>query len=153
MSEKIEFLSAVSIRSREPARLVRFYRDVLGLPLEEQHEGAEARWGCTLGEVHLGIHGADEPATTAPSPSGAISLAFAVADVDEIAAALEAQGLELEFSPRDLGWCKLTAVRDPDGNYVELSELGADWFRHLEKRHDQGRGRPRARKRETPRRS
>ena len=51
----------------------------------------------------------------------------------DMAAMLERQGVELLYPPRDLGWCKRTAVSDPDGNNIELTELGADWYRHLEK--------------------
>src|SRR5262249_7658116 len=37
--ERIQFLSAVLLTSREAARLAEFYRDVLGLPLAEERHG------------------------------------------------------------------------------------------------------------------
>lgn len=139
MAERIEFLSAVHVVSRHAERLATFYRDVLGVPLSvEQHDEEPPHWGCTLGDMHFTIHPAadfsDDPATGV----GAIKLAFAVFDIDEVAERLEERGVGLLYPPKDLGWCKMTAIRDPDGNYIELTELGDDWYRHLEKRKDEG---------------
>ena len=54
MSERIEFLSAVLLVSRDAGRLAAFYRDVLGVPLaEEQHNDNQLHWGCTLGDLHF----------------------------------------------------------------------------------------------------
>jgi catechol 2,3-dioxygenase-like lactoylglutathione lyase family enzyme len=161
MAERIEFLSAVVLVSRAADRLAAFYRDVLGVPLErEQHDAAASgpsvkptgaasgpsvkptgpapHWGCTLGDLHFAIHPVEDFPEDPNVGVGAVKLAFAVFDIDEVVQALEARGLELAYPPKDLGWCKMTAVRDPDGNYVELTELGADWYRHLEKRKDEG---------------
>ena len=146
--EKIEFLAAVRLVTRNPERLVAFYRDVLGLPLhEELQDGRPPFYACSLGDLHFSIHGQDELAEETPAGVGAVRLAFAVFDVDEVAASLEEGGVELAYPPTDQGWCKVTAVRDPDGNYVELTELGDDWYRHLEKRPAQS---PRRRRREKP---
>lgn len=136
MAERIEFVSAVLLVSRNAERLATFYRDVLGLPLVvEQHDDQPPHWGCTLGDLHFAVHPADDD--HAPGV-GAIKLAFAVFDVDEVAERIEAGGVGLLYAPKDLGWCKMTAIRDPDGNYIELTELGDDWYRHLEKRKDEG---------------
>jgi hypothetical protein len=49
--EPIEFLSAVLLVSKDPQRLADFYRDVIGVPLqEERHGDSLPHWGCTLGE-------------------------------------------------------------------------------------------------------
>jgi catechol 2,3-dioxygenase-like lactoylglutathione lyase family enzyme len=130
--QRVENVSTILLASRDAAGLAAFYRDMLGLPLQEEGEGARRRWGCALGDLHFSIHpledfGEDEVG------SGAVRLGFAVKDIDDMAAHLEGRGVELLFSPRDLGWGKTTAVRDPDGNTVELTELGDDWFRHLDK--------------------
>ena len=139
MLEPIEFLSAVLLVSRDAARLAAFYRDVLGVPLqEEQHDDTEPHWGCTLGDLHFAIHPVEDFPEDPRAGVGAVKLAFAVFDIDEATRRLEDGGVELAYPPKDLGWCKMTAVRDPDGNYVELTELGDDWFRHLEKRKDEG---------------
>jgi hypothetical protein len=33
---------------------------------------------------------------------------------------------------------RMTAVRDPDGNYIELTELDASWFEGLRRHREQG---------------
>jgi predicted enzyme related to lactoylglutathione lyase len=155
LAARIEFLSAVQLVSRDAERLAAFYRDVLGLPLEEERHDAEERyWACTLGELHVSIRpfvavedehaqpsvdgkassDAERPERGGGVGAGAVKLAFAVIDIDDVVASLEERGVALVYAPRDLGWCKMTAIRDPDGNHVELTELGDDWYRHLEKR-------------------
>ena len=134
MAEVVEFLSAVLLVSKDAARLATFYRDVLGLPLREQQRDTVTYWEGNLGELPIAIHPIDSFGEDQRIGVGAVRLGFAVRDIDQVAAVLEGQGLELLFAPRDLGWGKMTAIHDPDGNYVELTELGADWFRHLEKR-------------------
>jgi catechol 2,3-dioxygenase-like lactoylglutathione lyase family enzyme len=51
-TDGLKFLSAVLIVSKDVARLGRFYRNVLGVPLEhEQHGELEEHYGCELGEL------------------------------------------------------------------------------------------------------
>ena len=73
-----------------------------------------------------------------PPTAGAVKLAFTVFDLDAYLGRLRQHGLEPLYPPRDLGWTRMTAVRDPDGNYLELTELGAEWFSHLEARRQAG---------------
>jgi catechol 2,3-dioxygenase-like lactoylglutathione lyase family enzyme len=130
--EDLRFLSGVILVSTEPSRLVRFYRDILGVPLaEESHGDSELHWACELGDVHFAIHPAvDYPgeATTA----GGVKIAFMVFDLDPLVAWLAERGVELCYPPRRFGAeSRITAVRDPDGNLVELTELGPVWLNHL----------------------
>ena len=60
-NEKIEFVSAILLVSRHPERLAAFYRDIVGLPLEdEQHGETAAHYGCELGDLHFAIHPAEK---------------------------------------------------------------------------------------------
>ncbi len=138
-AESLQFLSAILLISEDPARLARFYRDGLGVPLEEEQHGDTAlHWGCTLGDVHFAIHpvgnfpGAPEPGV------GAVRLAFTVFDLDAYVAALSARGVELLDGPEDRGWCRMAVVCDPDGNTIELTQLSDGWFIHLEGRRAAG---------------
>jgi catechol 2,3-dioxygenase-like lactoylglutathione lyase family enzyme len=129
MSESLRFLSGIILVSAGPDRLVRFYRDVLGLPLvEERHGDTDTHWACELGDVHFAIHTvADYPGE--PARPGAVKIAFMVFDLDALVAS---QGLDLCYAPEPLGaGSRITAVRDPDGNLVELTELGPSWLEHL----------------------
>jgi catechol 2,3-dioxygenase-like lactoylglutathione lyase family enzyme len=132
--ESLRFISGVILVSEQPGRLTEFYRDVLGLPLaEERHGETEPHWGCELGDVHFAVHPAqDYPEDPAGSPSP-IKLAFMVFDLARMIEWLEHCGIPLCYPPAELGeesW--MTAVRDPDGNLVELTQLGPGWLSHLQ---------------------
>ena len=126
--ERLRFVSAILLVSRRAERLMEVYRDVLGLPLvEERHGKAPLHWGCELGDVHFAIH----PHTDAPAP-GPIRLALWVVDLHAFARALEERGIALRYPVRPLGPTSLvTAILDPDGNEIELTQMGDDWLRHL----------------------
>ncbi len=136
-SERIEFLSAVLVVSENPERLAAFYREVVGVPLEEERHGAAPpHWGCTLGDIHFAIH----PVATFPDKRcgvGSVKLAFTVFDIKAVVRRLEASGTALLYPPRDTGFFWSTAIHDPDGNLVEFTELCDQWFKQLEmRRHD-----------------
>ncbi|MGH7610152.1 MAG: VOC family protein [Candidatus Dormibacteria bacterium] len=126
--EAIEFLSAVLLTSPDPGRLAVFYRDRLGLPLvEERHDQAEAHWGCELGDVHFAIH-PGEP----PDGAGPVRLALWVFDLEALVAGLAEQGVECSYPITKLGegsW--VTALSDPDGNQVELTQMSSEWVERL----------------------
>jgi predicted enzyme related to lactoylglutathione lyase len=136
--EPIEFLSAVLVASTNPERLAAFYRDVIGIPLREEQHGASRRhWGCDLGEVHFAIH----PVETFPdrrSGVGSVKLAFTTFDVKALARRLVASGTPLVYPPRDTGFFWTTAIRDPDGNLIEFTELHDEWFEGIEARRREG---------------
>ncbi len=136
--ERIEFLSAVLVVSADPERLVCFYRDVIGLPLEEErHDDTLPHWGCTLGDLHFAIHPiADFP--DGKAGVGAVKLAFHVFDLRATAARLEAAGQPLLHPIKDTGFFLTTALLDPDGNFVELTQLCDAWFEELARRRAAG---------------
>jgi catechol 2,3-dioxygenase-like lactoylglutathione lyase family enzyme len=132
--ESLRFISGIILVSSQPGRLTEFYRDVLGLPLvEERHGETLPHWGCELGDVHFAIHPAEDyPEDQASSPSP-IKLALMVFDLPRMVEWLERCGIPLCYAPVELGeesW--VTAVRDPDGNLVELTQLGPGWLGHLQ---------------------
>jgi catechol 2,3-dioxygenase-like lactoylglutathione lyase family enzyme len=136
--EPIEFLSAVLLVSENPQRLAEFYRDVIGLPLvAEQHGNAPPHWGCNLGELHFAIHRVD----TFPdkrSGTGAVKLAFTVFDVDALVRRFQERGVTLLYPPRNTGFFWSTAIQDPDGNFVEFTQLVDAWFEQIEARRAEG---------------
>jgi catechol 2,3-dioxygenase-like lactoylglutathione lyase family enzyme len=130
--EGLRFLSGIILVSHEPERLVGFYRDVLGVPLvEEQHDDTELHWACELGDIHFAIHpAADYPGE--PTATGSVKIAFMVFELDRLVSWLAGNGVELCYPPEGFGaGSRITAVRDPDGNLVELTELGPGWLDHL----------------------
>ena len=132
--ESLRFISGVIVVSRQAERAAEFYRDVLGLPLvEERHGDTEQHWGCELGDVHFAVHPAEDYPDDPADPPGPVKLAFLVFDLPAMIAWLERCGVPLCYPPESLGPdSQITAVRDPDGNLVELTQLGAGWRDHLE---------------------
>lgn len=138
VDERIEFLSAVLLVSRDPKRLAEFYRDIVGIALEsEEHGDTLPHWGCTLGDVHFAIH----PVEDFPderSGVGAIKLAFTVFDLNATVRRLLAKGITLLYEPKDTGYFWTTAIEDPDGNLIEFTQLIDEWFESLERRRTDG---------------
>lgn len=138
--EEIRFISGVILVSRQAGRVAQFYRDVLGVPLAaERHDETQAHWGCELGDVHFAIHPAEDYPDDPASGPGPVKLAFMVFDLPRMVAWLDKCGVALCYPPADLGAeSQITAVRDPDGNLVELTQLGPGWLDYLKAHRAEG---------------
>jgi catechol 2,3-dioxygenase-like lactoylglutathione lyase family enzyme len=111
--------------------LAQFYRDVLGIPLEdEKHGNTELHYGCEVGDLHFAIHPHENFKDQDPGV-GAIKLAFEVGDIEAFVARLKAKGVEPLYPPKNFGIGLITAVRDPDGNLVEFTQLSEKWIGHV----------------------
>jgi predicted enzyme related to lactoylglutathione lyase len=136
--EQIEFLSAVLIVSENPARLAAFYRDVVGIALKDEgHGGSLPHYGCDLGDVHFAIH----PVETFPDRRhgvGAVKLALNVFDIKALVERLTRQGIKLLYPIHDAGFFLSTAINDPDGNFIEFTQMCDEWFKLLEERRKSG---------------
>ncbi len=136
--EPIEFLSAVLIVSENPALLAEFYRDVVGIPLKDEAHGKSLpHYGCNLGDTHFAIH----PIETFPDRRhgvGAVKLALNVFDIKAVVEWLEARGIKLLYPIHDTGFFLSTAINDPDGNFIEFTQMSDDWFGMLEERRRSG---------------
>lgn len=113
---KLKGINAVLIDSPDAARLAAFYRDRLGIPLEEERHGSEPHWACFLGNLHFAIHQANGTSTGSRS----VAISFEAADVDGLVASLRSDGIPIEQEPQDRPFGRLAGVRDPDGNLVYL---------------------------------
>jgi predicted enzyme related to lactoylglutathione lyase len=117
----VKKIDAVLLDSSRAEDLVAFYRDRLGVPLEEERHGSELHWGCMLAGVHFAVHQKDglagAPRTTA--------LSFEVDDVDAAVARLRKAGVAIDLEPHDRPYGRLAAVQDPDGNVVYLHRYPA----------------------------
>ncbi|HET6401406.1 MAG TPA: VOC family protein [Candidatus Kapabacteria bacterium] len=132
-----QFLSAVLLVSKDAERLARFYRDVLGIPLEEeQHDDTAKHYGCEMGDVHFAIHPIED-FQTEPGV-GAVKLAFEIFDMDGFIEHLQKHGVDPLYPPKPLGKSRITALRDPDGNEIEFTQLSTGWFEHLKNHRQDG---------------
>jgi len=120
----VKHVSAVIVVSRQAAALAAFYRDRLGIPLQDEQHGGGGEvlhYGCTLGGLHFAVHPVENwPYADQVGPGG-VRLALRIDDAEASAAQLKRLGQPFE-GPIDEGWAKMLRLRDPDGNYVELVE-------------------------------
>lgn len=93
---------------------VRFYRDVLGLPLKFQSPG----WSeFSTGETSLGLHPASE------NPAGSIELGFNVANLGKFHQEMTAKGVQFSMPPtkQDFGGV-LAQFVDSEGRRCSVAE-------------------------------
>ena len=95
-------------------RAVKFYRDVLGLPLKFESPG----WSEFItGETTLALHPASEK-----NPAGAVELGFTVADMQKFHQEMSAQGVLFSTPPtkQDFGGL-LAQFVDSEGGHCSVS--------------------------------
>lgn len=98
-------------------RAVRFYQEVLGLPLLRRDDSFWAE--LDGGPIRLALHGTRDGA--AVEPGGAVA-AFRVEDLDSTTVALKEQGVELAHQGEVEGHGRFALFPDPDGNLIEIIE-------------------------------
>lgn len=111
----------IRLRVRDLEAHHRFYRDALRLP--ECPSGSSG--GFRAGETTLLFSaGADAPSDAAFDGRGWRYITFQIFKVDSEHSQIMASGLGSEgFPPRTLGQtARISMVRDPDGNWIELSQ-------------------------------
>jgi catechol 2,3-dioxygenase-like lactoylglutathione lyase family enzyme len=109
----VEQVDFISIPTRNVARAVAWYHDVLGLPESEVTEGELETPNVTLSFW-------EPEREDLPFVANEAGFAVRVADVAEARAELEAKGVEFIAETWDSGVCQFAAFRDPDGNTVVL---------------------------------
>jgi len=111
--------SALTMHSSDPARLSRFYRDVIGLPLAPHAHGTVGDHDeGDLGDVHLAIWKASARV------GGPFVPVFRVDDLDAWLLHLTSAGVPSLHKPLDLGEGKrVVTFTDPDQNAFRLIEI------------------------------
>ncbi|MBI3998215.1 MAG: VOC family protein [Armatimonadetes bacterium] len=105
----------ITLWARNFQATVRFYRDVLGLPVEYEDESFVQF--ATEG-TRLYVHSMREAPPLRPHT---VEIHFEVPDVDTAAAALREKGVAFEQPPQNMPWGTRQAwCRDPEGYMVEL---------------------------------
>ena len=115
-------ISQIAIRLvvRDPAAHRRFYRDALGLIEVPVERGAAFRAGETLLALGESKHA---PADAVMDGKGWRYITFQVFKVDEEHAHILARGGREAMKPLTLGTtARISMVRDPDGNWIEISQ-------------------------------
>jgi catechol 2,3-dioxygenase-like lactoylglutathione lyase family enzyme len=108
----VEQVDFVSIPTRDSARAVAWYRDVLGLPVSEYTDGE-----IETPNVTLSFWNPEEQGESfVPNENG---IALRVADVEAAVEELHGAGAEV-IGIQDSGVCHMGFVKDPDGNVLIL---------------------------------
>jgi catechol 2,3-dioxygenase-like lactoylglutathione lyase family enzyme len=110
---QVEQVDFVSIPTRDTARAVSFYRDVLGLVESAYTEGEVEASNVTLSFWEPEQDGIDFK----PNEAG---IGLRVADVGAARSELEAKGVEFIGDTYDSKVCHMGFFKDPDGNVVIL---------------------------------
>jgi catechol 2,3-dioxygenase-like lactoylglutathione lyase family enzyme len=109
---RVEQVDFVSVPTRDSARAVAWYRDVLGLPVSE-HTDAEVE----TPNVTLSFWNPEEQGETfVPNENG---IGLRVADVEAAVEEVRGRGAEV-MGIEDSGVCHMGFVKDPDGNVLIL---------------------------------
>jgi predicted enzyme related to lactoylglutathione lyase len=112
----------------------KFYHDILGLEATFISE-LDTYIELTNGKVKLTLLNQDKikeylgthTSFSFEQPSDRISFSFQVEDVEQACQYLKEQGVEIISPPWNvIDWgMKLALIRDPEGNLIELSQMGA----------------------------
>jgi catechol 2,3-dioxygenase-like lactoylglutathione lyase family enzyme len=109
---RVEQVDFVSVPTRDSARAVAWYRDVLGLPVSEYTNGE-----IETPNVTLSFWSPEEQGEQfVPNENG---IALRVADVEAAVEELRGAGAEV-IGIQDSGVCHMGFVKDPDGNVLIL---------------------------------
>jgi catechol 2,3-dioxygenase-like lactoylglutathione lyase family enzyme len=109
---EVERVDFVTVPTRDVARAVGFYRDVLGLPESEYSEGEVEASNVTFGFWNPEAEGEPFVANTA-------GVALRVPDVQAAVEEARAAGADV-IGIEDSGVCHMGFVKDPDGNVLIL---------------------------------
>jgi catechol 2,3-dioxygenase-like lactoylglutathione lyase family enzyme len=109
----VELVDFVTVPTRDAARAIAWYRDVLGLPESEFSEGE-------LETPNVTIAFWQPERENLPFVANEAGFALRVPDVAAARAELEAKGVEFVADTWDSGVCHFAAFRDPDGNALIL---------------------------------
>ena len=106
-------------------RTVAFYRDLLGVKVEQHHGNnfALLRIGeGTIGLLRAEISDAGTMANLTPEARSAIHVEFSTDDLDGLYTTLMARGVVFHEPPHDEPWERAMATHDPDGYTVEFAQ-------------------------------
>jgi predicted enzyme related to lactoylglutathione lyase len=112
--EKVLGVGGVFFKARNPVALRAWYRDHLGVPIDE--------WGGTFFEDNGPfVWSVFEPTSTyLGSGAAPFMINYRVRDLDAMLAQLRAAGCAVDDKVQDEGYGRFGWVTDPEGNRVEL---------------------------------
>jgi predicted enzyme related to lactoylglutathione lyase len=121
---KPEFLCALILSSKTPAKLAKFYKDVLGLPMVKRDA---TQFTSNTGLTHFAIH--KTPKGKEPTRNAEIGFQFS--NLDAFVKKLEAKKIKLVSPIQTYPWARSAQINDPEGNQIYLMELPKSSLKQL----------------------
>lgn len=113
---------AIGIRSADPAKTIRFYREAMGATRETPLTPRETMVSFPSG-ISINVVQAKPDATLG---DGSVGFIFQTADIDALASKVEAAGGTVAMKPTDgksTGGVRVAFVRDPSGSRIEVIQF------------------------------
>ena len=123
-------LTFVALSVSDLQQSVHFYRDILGIPLNDATHDSEkhdpwygrqhAAYSWTDGAfIHFALYPKHEPQRPVAT---AAQIGFHVSDFDSVHENVLASNVKIVQEPRSEPWGKTTRYLDPDGNIVSVTQ-------------------------------
>lgn len=87
---------------------------------DEEHDDDALHYGGYVGPNHFAIHPPQNLSYSPATAFGSIRVALHTFDFDAIVERLKSRNVKFLLEPVDLGWSRMMAVEDPDGNAIEI---------------------------------
>lgn len=119
----------VMVYTKDVARGLAFYRDLLGFKLIEEYPGGYARLRSPGGKTTLALHLVDPGMKMDPKREG-LRLYFEVRNLEAFCKGLEKKGVKFRQGPKLMPWgWRHAYLHDPDGHEISLYWAGPARFR------------------------
>ncbi|MEM3092375.1 MAG: VOC family protein, partial [Candidatus Nitrosocaldus sp.] len=104
---------------------VEFYRDDLGLPLQNTTRDTAEFFASGTRIVIKGNSKVEQGTTTATTstPRPGILLGFTIQNIDELCELLKKKGVRFLKEPRDEAFGRHAIILDPDGHMISLAQI------------------------------
>jgi predicted enzyme related to lactoylglutathione lyase len=120
MSIQVKEVAFVFHPVTDVARARKFYEGFLGLRTATQVEIGPGQWW-----IEFDVAGVALAISNAVPGAPASSLTLEVANLDNAVAAARAAGVPISFDVMEFPPCRLSAIKDPDGNQIGLHQRKA----------------------------
>ena len=123
-------IGGIFLRSKEPKRLARWYREHLGMEVESQvvtYEWLSPNPGHRRGATLWAALPTDDRDWGRGRPTAMVN--YRVENLEELLAQLRTEGVEVDGKTEDSEHGRFGWVTDPDGNRVELWEPPPNRYR------------------------
>lgn len=126
--QKVTGIGGIFFKARDPKSLAAWYREHLGVPVEEgQTYATFTAGGSEAKEQTIWSTFPEDTKYIAPS-SAPFMINFRVADLDAMLEQLRAAGVEVDNRVEEYEYGRFGWARDPEGNRFELWEPAGDGF-------------------------